>query len=233
MTCIHALFLAAALLFSHAALAAGVGISPMRLVFDAGRGFGQVTLSNTSQETLAVEAQVVPWPADADGQTARDVVVNPPMATLAPGARITLRVALLRRPAADRERAYRLYVTELPAPLAPGVQAIGVRLRVGIPLFVAAAAPQTQPLVWRLQADEQGPLLVAHNPGNVHQRVHELRVGDGEGLPAPVQGSPYVLPGSHATFRLPALARPLADGEPLTLRLQTDHGRERVELARP
>ncbi len=227
------MLLAAGLLALTPVQAGGIGVSPMRLVFDSGRGFGQVTLTNVSQETLAVETQVIPWPADADQQSGRDIVVNPPIATLAPGARVTLRVGLLRRPPPERERAYRLYVTELPTPMAPGTQGVGVRLRMGIPIFVAAQSPQRQPLSWQAQKDEHGWLLRAHNPGNVHQRVLELSAGAGGGQPVAAVSSPYVLPGATALFRLPAsLPLPHA-GEALPLQVQTDHGRERVEIVLP
>lgn len=227
------MLLAAGLLALTPVQAGGIGVSPMRLVFDHGRGFGQLTLTNVSQETLAVETQVMPWPADADQQSGRDIVVNPPLATLAPGARVTLRVGLLRRPPADRERTYRLYVTELPTPMAPGMQGIGVRLRMGIPIFVAAQQPDRRPLSWQAQRDEQGWLLRAHNPGNVHQRVLELKAGAGEGQLVAAVGSPYVLPAAVALFRLPASLPLPAAGEPLALQVQTDHGRERVEIVLP
>ena len=209
--------------------AGGLGVSPLRLNFDSAKGYGQRTLSNTSREVMSVEAQVSPWPENADGQAAGDVVVNPPILTLQPGAQATLRVALKRRPPAERERAYRLYVTELPKPKAPESQAIGVRLRMGIPIFVAPQAPNPQPLVWRLEPDGPHWRLSAHNFGNVHQRVLKVHLGDG--VPVPAIGSPYVLPGATASFRLPVGTVLPPPAGSLALKVQSELGDEAAAVA--
>jgi fimbrial chaperone protein len=211
------------------ARAGGLGVSPLRLNFDSAKGYGQITLSNTGREAMSVEAQVSPWPESADGQSAGDVVVNPPIVTLQPGAQATLRVAMARRPPPERERAYRLYVTELPKPKAPDSQAIGVRLRMGIPIFVAPQVPKPQPLVWRLEGAGADWRLSAHNPGNVHQRVLKVRLDDG--VPVPATGSPYLLPGETAYFKLPAGTVLPPPAGSLALKVQSEHGDEATAVA--
>ena len=201
------LLLGAALIMPSAkAWAGSLGISPMRIDFDAARSITHVTVTNPTQETLAVELEVLPWPTEDAEQSARDLTVNPPTATLRPGAKLTVRIGLTKRLPADRERAYRLYVTELPQPLAPGSQGISVRLRVGVPIFVAAVRAQAAALQWSMARSERGTLLVAHNPGNTHERVHDLSLTQPSMSPTAVSGTSYVLAGARVEYLLPATA---------------------------
>jgi len=194
------------LLFATACQAGGLSVSPMRLNFSAERGIGVVTLTNTSRETLTIEAEVRPWPEDAALQSAKDLVVNPPISTLAPGEKVSVRVGLVRRLATDVERGYRVYFTELPLLRAQDAVGVGVRLRLGIPVFVAAANAQPRALEWSVRRDDDGMLFTASNAGNVHQRVLKLSTQKGSVQYPAAQSSPYVMPGSSTAFRIPGLA---------------------------
>ena len=211
--------------------AGAMSVSPMRLEFDASRSIGAITITNTSRETVTFEAEAVVWPDDAAGQAASDVVVNPPVATIAPGARKTLRVGLVKRIAGDRERTYRVYVTELPAPRSADSTGIGVRLRLGIPVFVRADSPRELPMQWAAQRDGTTLTLTASNEGNVHQRVSALAVVRGDKQFAATQSSSYVLAGRSTIFRVEGVeAQP---GEKLTLQVQTGDAQARVAVVVP
>lgn len=211
--------------------AAAISVSPLRVVFTAERGVSAVTLTNTGGNTLTVEAEVVPWPTDAAEQTARDITVNPPISTLAPGEKVIVRVGLVRRLPRTVERAYRLYVTELPTPRSPDAVGVGVRLRLGIPLFVAADKAAPQPLVWSVQREGDTLTATASNPGNVHQRVSALTAVQGAVRHAAEFVSPYVLPGRSTVFRLPGLVA--AVGERLSLQVETDDGSRPIDVLVP
>ena len=187
------------------ARAGGLVISPLRLDFGAAHTTVVVTLSNPSSVPMAVEMEATPWPADAAGQAVGDLVVNPPSAVVMPGRAVTVRVGLVRRPAADQERAYRLYVTELPPP-AQVDGAIGLRLRVGLPAFVAPARPERAPLQWAIERGARGAMLVARNGGNVHERVFDLQWQPDGGAPVTLRGPSYVLPGARVEYALPEAA---------------------------
>ena len=216
---------------ASASHAGGLSVSPMRLDFSASRGIGLITLTNTSRETLTIESEVVSWPDDAAGQTAKDVVVNPPITTIAPGERVRVRVGLVRRLPADVERGYRVYFTELPPPRAQDSLGVGVRLRLGIPVFVAAGSAQPRALDWSVGRDGEGMFLVARNAGNVHRKVLKVTTQQGNAAYAAAQVSPYVMPGTTSLFRMPGLAA--AAGETLTLSVQTDDAVQRIDVRVP
>ena len=220
-----------ALLLASVCHAGGLSVSPMRLDFNAERGIAIVTLSNTSRETLTIETEVVPWPAGAAGQSVRDVVVNPPIATLAPGEKVSVRVGLVKRLGTEVERGYRVYFTELPNLRAQEALGVGVRLRLGIPVFVAAASAQARPLDWSVGRDGDGMFLTASNTGNVHQRVSALTALLGTTRYAAAQSSPYVMPGSSTSFRLPGLVA--GAGDKLTLQLQANDTPRQLEVQVP
>ena len=209
----------------------GLSVSPLRVDFSAARGVGAITITNTSRETVTFEADAVPWPQDAAGQSERDIVVNPPVATLAPGARRTLRIGLVKRLGTEQERSYRVYVTELPSARSADATGLGVRLRIGIPVFVAADSPRELPMQWAAQREGGALLLTATNTGNVHQRVAALSLERSGKQYTAAQSSTYVLAGRSTVFQVEGV-EPGA-GEELVLRVQTGETPVRVPVVVP
>ncbi len=191
-----------AAVWSIAAHAGGLSVLPTRIDLGAGKGVQSVLLTNTSAQTVTIESQVVVWPDGAPGQSPGDVVVTPPVVTLPPGQRMRVRIGLLRGGNGAAERAYRLYFTELPAPAPLQGAGIGVRLRIGVPLFVAPTQVRSAALQWTLLQHASGPQLQVHNPGNAHQQLSRIvPAGRSEALP---QLSPYLLAGATMTLEWPA-----------------------------
>jgi fimbrial chaperone protein len=190
------------------AWAGGLSILPTRLDFTAGRGVQSVLLTNTSAQTVSVETEVLARPDGAPGQQASDLVVTPAVVTLPPNQRVRLRVGLLRPSDPEREQAYRLYFTELPAPSPVLGAGIGVRLRVGIPVFVAPQTARPQPLRWTASEGQEGWQLELHNDGNVHARVSRaVLMVDGQAVPIEVN-NPYLLARTRQTYPWPAAVKP-------------------------
>lgn len=199
-------FLSGVLLLAGPARAGGLSVLPTRVDLAADRGVQSVLLTNTSEQTVTVETQVLVWPAGATGQLANDIVVTPAVVTLPPNQRMRVRIGLLRPGGGEVERAYRLYFTELPAPAPLQGAGVGVRLSVGIPLFVAPDRASAQPLSWSAQQTAEGWRLVARNDGNVHARLaFPALQGIAGTLP---MSSPYVLARSSLAFPLPGRPSP-------------------------
>lgn len=184
-------------------LAGGFSILPTRLQMSADNGVQSVLLTNTSGAAVTLESQVIVWSEGDTAQQANDVVVSPAVVTLPPGQRMRVRIGLLRSGAGQQERAYRLYFTELlpPAPLQGA--GIGVRLRVGIPLFVAPRRPAPAALVWTVARDGDAWQLRAQNPGNVHTRATDVVLVHPNGNDGLELTSSYVLAGATTRISLP------------------------------
>jgi fimbrial chaperone protein len=215
----------ALVLLNASAIAGGLTILPTRIDFGGNRGVQSVLLTNTSAQTITVETQVQVWPEGAQGQLDNDVVVTPAVVTLPPNQRMRLRIGLLRPSKGETERAYRLYFTELtsPAPLQQGM-GIGVRLRIGIPVFVAPEESKPQALKWFVHKEADSWQLIAQNDGNIHVRAAKLALVSTSG---PIR---LELPSNYILARS-ALTIPLGDKLPPDSRVRWLEGDDERESA--
>lgn len=201
--------------------------NPIRLTLAPGAASTSLTLENTGEEPVTVQASLMAWTQE-DGRDvlrpSQDLIVSPPIFKLAPRARQTVRVGTLRPADPTRERAYRLYLTEVPAPRAADQVGVSVSLQLALPLFVQPAAPLERRLQWRARPLEGGRIeLSVSNPGNGHvQLVSTALLGEGGSPLAEHSPRAYVLPGSSASWVLEP-SRPWR-GEPLRVEAQTSEG---------
>jgi len=204
--------LAAAFLFVTCTWAttiqASVSVSPVRLDLDAAHSRDVITIGNGGTEAKSYEAGVSAWSQSADsGDTytpSDDVLVVPPIFTLQPGEQQTVRVGLMRNPDVDTELAYRVFFTELPPPQpeAPQQSGVTMRLRLGVPLFVAPVKG-VSPGLKVTGSERNGDVLFMHflNTGNVHVKVNEVQY-EAPGLAEKTSTAAvfYILPGQTGTL---------------------------------
>ena len=221
----HALLLWSALLpcmlAATGALAASLSVAPLRLVLTPERPVGSLTMGNSEDAEVAVQAEVLAW-SQEDGrdvyQPTREVLVNPAIFRLPPGGRQIVRLGL-QAPAEARERSYRVFLRQLPRDQAlPQNNAEGAKvqtlLRIGVPVFVPPLQPlqPRQSLQWSLQAGSVGGQryrLVLDNQGSEHIQVTQLvvrREGGAELLRKSL--SHYALAGQSAGIELELAALP-------------------------
>ncbi len=222
--------LVVAAMWSAAANAGPVSVSPLRLTLNPAAGIATLTVENTGTTEALVQTEVLAWqqpggvpllvPTD-------DVIAMPPVFKLAPGAKQRLRVGMTRPFDTAREQTFRLMVTEVPTTVAvPGSVAVAVRH--SVPVFILPAVAVSANLV--LRRTTTGGLEFA-NTGNRHLRVLRWRLRAGNGaLLADAQGPGYLLAG--ATQPVPLDSASLASGESLMLEAETDTGPLRVPAAR-
>jgi len=130
----------------------------------------------------------------------------------------------LRRPAdVDRERAYRIVISEVSAPAPAGSIAASIGLDLSLPVFVDAVATRPAPrLVWSGSIDADGSVaLTATNTGTKHVQLRTVDVlHDGPGVDARHTGLWYVLPGQGRSITVaPLPGRTIAVGR---IRIQAD-----------
>lgn len=212
----------------------GVAVSPVRIDLDAHQRSAALTLTNTDTRRYRFQIEAMRWTQDADGEDvyapAPELLANPPLLELAPGASRVVRVGLLDVWPQTVESAYRLYITEIPS--AEPVHTTGLRilLRLGVPLYVAPTQPLRRDLRWSARLDGRSLHLVAENQGNVHVRRAQLRVFDAQraSLLHTDNGFRDILAGSRWRWDIP-----LQGPVPTRLKIEanTDEGAERVVVA--
>lgn len=237
---IHPFVLLALLLtLLPAAQAADIGLMPVVLNLGAGHDRGTVHVHNRGKEAVTLQADAGRWTreagADVDAPSA-DLIVNPPLFALAPGATQIVRVGLRGAAPAAEAAAYRLVLREVPTAtdttaLISGSVRVLVSFR--LPVYVAPTQVRRDER-WQVQRDASGELAAeVVNAGNVHLRVGTLRLNDGGHLPLAEHAAGAVLfPGESRRFALREAARPAtAAAQPMTLEVLTDRGLQRVAVA--
>jgi fimbrial chaperone protein len=162
--------------------AASVSVSPVLVELSENHSKEVVRISNAGDTTKSFEVDVVAWSqSDVDReiyQPTDELLVVPPLFTLEPGETQVVRIGMMRRADETREVAYRVFFTELAGPELgkESATAINMRLRFGIPAFVAPLAPAAPGIEFAgLQTIDNQPFMKLHNAGNIRVKINEVR----------------------------------------------------------
>ena len=163
------------------ALASVFSVTPTRLVLTTDQKSALLTVSNDSDRAVRFQLSIFTWDQNDDGSMklgpTSDIVFYPPLLTLAAKETRQIRVGTQIRPAAV-ERSYRLFVEELPnADEAPSsANAVKMRTRIGIPVFVQGAKPAPAPKIERVAAEDGAVNFDVRNLGNTHTVVQTVQI---------------------------------------------------------
>jgi len=178
-------------------------VNPVLVELNADRRTGSVTVRNEESVPVTIRAYALDW-RQADGEDVYEetaqLIVSPPIFTIAPGATQLVRVGP-RSPSAE-PRAYRLIIEEVPE--ATPQAGIRIALRLNLPLYKRIAAGEPSQLRWsaRRQADG-GWMIEAANigPGYVRLDANIARAATGARYEDTVHFG-TVLPGAARRWRV-------------------------------
>jgi fimbrial chaperone protein len=167
---------------SASALASSLSISPIVATLDEKKHSAALTLKNEGDEAKVIQTELLNWTQE-NGENvytpSRDILVNPPIATLQPGQTQVIRIGLNRKVDMAQELAYRLYISEVPPPPKEGFSGLRIALRFGVAVFVSPKAKPIDKLDWQAARNPEGVLLLTlRNSGNRHMRLTSLKVND-------------------------------------------------------
>lgn len=209
----------------EAATAAELRIYPVRLELSPSQSVGAITVQNSGAQTSLLQLRVMAWRQDGGEETfepTRDILANPPMMRLAPGAQQIVRVGLRGKPG-PREGAYRIFLQEVPEQDSTTAGTVRTLLEVSIPVFVPAERPSVA-LAWAVDLDGRQANLEVRNTGASHVQVSELTLKAPDGRTLGQQKlSLYVLPGASRRTRVD-LSGSVAAGSVLRVEAATDQG---------
>ncbi len=208
------LTIAALLLAPHAASASNFTVTPTEVNLSASATSALVTLRNSSQLPLRFEVTLVSWSEDEHGKMrldpSSDVTFFPKLVELAPGTSRNVRVGINAGAARDVEQSFRLFVEELPNQSAVAANAVALRTKVGIPVFVRPAKPSRSAVIEGVSVENGKVLARVRNTGNLHISVETISVkgSGGSGASTFTKEGPgwYVLPGATRIFEVPMTA---------------------------
>lgn len=225
----HFAFVLVALLLgfaaTHPARAGNYGVSPLDFQFSAQRRSGVLTITNEDKAPISLRVRAMRWTQNAEGadvyEDSADLVFFPKRVELQPGEKKIVRLGVNAVPQ-DGERAYRLFVDELPPPEEPG-QRSGTRLAVlvsiGVPVFLTPEGAESALEVEQARLGEALEMTV-NNRGKARVRISRIVSGEGAELAQNIPGR-YVFPGVRKSFRIQAAAPACAAGR-TRLRVDAD-----------
>jgi len=229
--------LSLALGMASASWAGSFQVNPIRIDLSGTKRSVAVRVTNTGTEGVVLQVSVMSW-SQEEGKDVltptREVIISPPIATVAPGKEQIVRVGLRRAPDAHTELSYRLFVQEVPPPPKPGFQGLQVALRIGLPIFVEPRGGPAKPaLIWTARLTDPNTIrLSLQNQGTGHIQISDVELSQ-PGQKEPIAGRSglaYVLPGQSRQWDL-ALKEPLVKkNERLSLTASTDAGRVDTEI---
>lgn len=195
-----------------AAHAGALQVSPLGVRLTDQQPIATLRVRNVDAREVIIQADVFTWtqPDGNDLYAATDeVVVIPPIFSLAPGAQQLLRVGLPEPvPSSGVERAFRVFLRELRPVEAQSDGQLNLALRIGLPIFVLPPGDaRAGELVWGLVANEGSPsVLRVRNRSAEHIKITAVRFLTEQGsLADEVRMLRYCLPGAEVTIALPAL----------------------------
>jgi len=204
----------ALLLAPDAAARSNFTVTPTEVNLSASATSALVTLRNASKLPLRFEVAVFSWSEDEHGKMtlnpSSDVTFFPKLVELAGGASRNIRIGINAGLARDVEQSFRLFIEELPDQSAPKGNAVALRTKVGIPVFVRPAKPVRSAEIAGVSVENGKVLARVRNTGNLHISVDTIAVKGTGGSAAPTftKEGPgwYVLPGATRIFEVPMTA---------------------------
>jgi fimbrial chaperone protein len=199
----------AAFFFPSLVIAAGWEIDPVRIELSTQQQTAALSVKNTTNQSTSIQIQAVTW-SQRDGKDiftpTKELLVSPPIVTIAPKSEQIVRVALRRDADASKELTYRLSMQELPPKQSANFTGVKVALRVTLPIFVQSlnggAMPKMEWEILRMPEDQLKVTL--HNTGNAHVQISDFSLfvpGNGKSI-AGESGSSYVLEGQSHDWML-------------------------------
>jgi len=159
-----------------------IDISPVLVEMSERQDKQVVRINNSGDTAKSFQVDVVAWSQSESEREiytpTDDLLAVPPLFTLEPGQQQVVRLGLMRDADADQELSYRVFFTELAPPEMKEETQTGIsmRLRFGIPIFVAPLAPASPEVEFvKLQTFDDNTFMELRNTGNVRVKVNEVR----------------------------------------------------------
>ena len=226
-----------ALLVPKFAGATGWEIDPVRVELNPEQQTAAITVKNGTDQPTSIQIQAVAW-SQLDGKDiytpTRELLVSPPIVTIAPKGEQIIRVALRRKADTTNELTYRISLQELPPQQGPDFMGVQVALRISLPVFVQSQKGEAlSKMVWTVSRTAENKLKVGvKNQGNAHIQISDFAIYV-PGSEKPItdeSGSSYILAGQSHEWLLKTTSPEKMTIDRLHLKAYTDAENVDTEL---
>lgn len=182
-------------------------VAPIRLDLGREAKTGVVTVINDADEKLQVQMTASEWTQDGEGKDryaeSGDLVFFPKIMVLGGREERILRAGI-RVPAVKEEKAYRLFIEEIPGPKKSEGASVAIAVRFGLPVFVKPLKEEPGGEIGPLTMEKGTVSARVRNTGNVHFAIGAVivtgRNGRGEAVVSKEIGGWYLLAGASRLY---------------------------------
>ena len=222
-----------------AASAATFTVDPTQIFLSGRTGSVLLTLRNESDETLQFQLSMFEWAQSPSGEMqlkpTEDIVFFPTLLTLKP--KETRRVRVGSATAQDvREKAYRIFVEELPPTTATPGAGVRVLTKMGIPVFIRPVKEVATATLNDLRQQSGTLRFTLTNAGTVHIVPQTIKVrgitGSNTAFDRDLEGW-YVLAGGRREFEMAFPKNACAQVTSIVVDIQFASGKLQEQLQTP
>ncbi len=154
-------------------------VTPIRLDFEKGTKSGVITVINEGEEKLSLQMKAFEWSQDAEGKDqyteTNDIIFFPRLMTLEKKEEKILRAGI-RVPASLKEKTYRLFIEEIPAPKKTEGVNIAIAIRFGVPIFAKPLKEEVKGEITKIELTKGALNILVKNSGNVHFIINSVDI---------------------------------------------------------
>ena len=207
--------------------AGSLQVGPTRVSLADPASVESLTVRNAGDADMIVQLEKFAW-HQREGldeyEPTDELIATPPVFRVAAGGVQTIRIGVRSAAESDRQRAYRVFVREVPSEVTNAAGGLRVALRIGVPVFQGVSQAPADSVSWIAARQEDGRIAItANNAADAYVHVSELQLCPASGADCmwrSVEGAYVLAHGSHA-WQAPSLR--LAEGSPrLRLLVKTD-----------
>ena len=140
-----------------------------------------MTVTNQGTTETSIQIRAYAWSqkgGDDQLHGLNEVVLSPPLSTLAPGATQVIRLVLRQTPQ-GREATYRILIDQIPPPAEPGV--VHMVLRLSLPIFAMPPTRAVAHVQFHLETEAGKLFLVGVNDGLSHEAIRDVVLTTSDG----------------------------------------------------
>jgi len=149
------------------------------LDFEKGTKSGVITVINEGEEKLSLQMKAFEWSQDAEGKDqyteTNDIIFFPRLMTLEKKEEKILRAGI-RVPASLKEKTYRLFIEEIPAPKKTEGVNIAIAIRFGVPIFAKPLKEEVKGEITKIELTKGALNILVKNSGNVHFIINSVDI---------------------------------------------------------
>jgi fimbrial chaperone protein len=218
------------LVLPAAAHAGSWRVSPIRLDLGREAKSGVITVFNETDDHLQVQMTAMEWTQDAEGKDqyaeSADLLFFPRVMIFDKKGEKILRAGI-RVPAVAKEKAYRLYIEEIPGPRKElGAAAVSIAVRFGVPIFVQPLKEDARGEIGAVTMSGGTVRIPVTNSGNVHFLIQSIvvtgRSGTGKEILSKELSGWYLLAGASRIYTTQVPPEVCAELTTVTVEVKTD-----------